>query len=165
MAGATNRAGSGRCVRRDGRLRVQLAIGDARHGAGRSDGGRRAGRGARCAGGAGNRERHERPIAGQDATAEEFAAALAEITRDAARLAPGGGRRSARDFSIEKCADRLLEVYDELVRTSSPRLAADAGPWDRLLGRLEIEWNLLVEKTSALAAAAVETEATRTELR
>ena len=42
--------------------------------------------------------------------------------------------------------------------------AADPGPWDRLLGRLEIEWNLLVEKTAALAAAARETEATKSEL-
>jgi hypothetical protein len=32
------------------------------------------------------------------------------------------------------------------------------------LGRLEIEWNLLVEKTSALVAAAREGEATRVRL-
>jgi hypothetical protein len=76
-----------------------------------------------------------------------------------------GARRTARAFSIETCADRLLEVYDALVRASSPRLAPDADPWDRLLARLEIEWNLLVEKTTALAAAAVETEATKAELK
>jgi glycosyltransferase involved in cell wall biosynthesis len=102
-----------------------------------------------------------------NATTAEFAAALADITRDADRLTQlsTGARESAREFSIEVCADQLLDVYEGLVRASSPRLAPDAGPWDRLLGRLEIEWNLLVEKTSALAAAAVETEATRTELR
>jgi hypothetical protein len=32
------------------------------------------------------------------------------------------------------------------------------------LGRLEIEWNLLVEKTAALAAAARETDAAKAKL-
>ena len=57
-----------------------------------------------------------------------------------------------------------MDVYDALVRASSPRLAPDADPWDRLLARLEIEWNLLVEKTTALAAAAVDTDATKSPL-
>jgi glycosyltransferase involved in cell wall biosynthesis len=101
-----------------------------------------------------------------DATQDDFAAALVETTRDAARLGQlrAKARRSAGEFSIETCADQLLKVYEELVRTSSPRLAPDADPWDRLLARLEIEWNLLVEKTTALAAAAVETETTRSRL-
>jgi 1,2-diacylglycerol 3-alpha-glucosyltransferase len=101
-----------------------------------------------------------------DATADQFAAALAEITTDVDRLVElrAEARRTARKFSIETCADRLLSVYDELVRASSPRLAPDAGPWDRLSARLEIEWNLLVEKTTALAAAAVETDANKSRL-
>jgi glycosyltransferase involved in cell wall biosynthesis len=101
-----------------------------------------------------------------DATPDDFAAALVEMTRDAARLEQlrAQARRTAREFSLETCADRLLRVYEELVRKSSPRLAPDADPWDRLLARLEIEWNLLVEKTTALAAAAVETETTRSRL-
>jgi glycosyltransferase involved in cell wall biosynthesis len=102
-----------------------------------------------------------------DATAQEFATALAEITRDADQLRQrrATAQSTAREFSIEACADRLLEVYTGLVRKSSPRLTADEAPWDRLLARLEIEWNLLVEKTTALAAAAVETASTKTELK
>jgi glycosyltransferase involved in cell wall biosynthesis len=101
------------------------------------------------------------------ATAEEFAAALRDVVQDAERLKQlrAAAQRTARNFSIETCSDRLLEVYTALVRDSSPRLETDAGPWDRLLARLEIEWNLIVEKTTALAAAAVETEATKSELR
>jgi glycosyltransferase involved in cell wall biosynthesis len=101
-----------------------------------------------------------------DASPHEFAAALADITQDADRLARlrVGARSSAREFSVEACADRLLDIYARLVRESSPRSATDAGPWDRLLGRLEIEWNLLVEKTTALAAA-VEVDAIRSELK
>jgi hypothetical protein len=101
-----------------------------------------------------------------DATEAEFAAALAEVTADRERLKQLGqaARRSAREFSIEKCADRVLKVYERLVRDFAPERVSDPGPWDRLLGRLEIEWNLLVEKTSALVAAAREGEATRPRL-
>jgi glycosyltransferase involved in cell wall biosynthesis len=102
-----------------------------------------------------------------DATIDEFAAALARIVRDSARLEKlrRSARESAREFSIASCADRVEEIYAGLVRESSPRLATDAAPWDRLLGRLEIEWNLLIEKTTALAAAAVETDATKSQLK
>jgi glycosyltransferase involved in cell wall biosynthesis len=100
-----------------------------------------------------------------EASAEDFAGALAELTksRDQLRQLSVAARQTAREFSLEKCADRVLELYGHLVRDFS-RSTADAGPWDRLLARLEIEWNLLVEKTTALAAAAVETDAVKTRL-
>ena len=101
-----------------------------------------------------------------DAPEAEFARTLLELTADRERLKQLGqaARRSARQFSIEKCADRVLDVYERQVRDFAPERASDPGPWDRLLGRLEIEWNLLVEKTSALVAAAREGEATRPRL-
>lgn len=106
-----------------------------------------------------------RLLAGE-ASDEEFAAALADVTADRKLLQQLGeaARRTAGEFSIQKCADRVLEVYEGLVRDSAPERVSDPGPWDRLLGRLEIEWNLLVEKTSALVAAAREGEATKPRL-
>jgi glycosyltransferase involved in cell wall biosynthesis len=94
-----------------------------------------------------------------EASAEDFAATLAELSksRDRLRQLSAAARGSALEFSLEKCADRVLDLYGRLIRDFS-RSTADAGPWDRLLARLEIEWNLLVEKTTALAAA-VETDA------
>jgi glycosyltransferase involved in cell wall biosynthesis len=100
------------------------------------------------------------------ATAAEFAEAIGEVTRDPnyLRQLSDGARQTAADFTLEKCAEQMLNLYERLVRDYSQKADADPGPWDRLLGRLEIEWNLFVEKTSALAAAASETEATRARL-
>jgi len=93
-----------------------------------------------------------------DASEEEFARALAEMTADVERLQSfrAAAQRTAEEFSIENCATRLLAVYAALVRDQSHGRESDPGPWDRLRGRLEIEWNLLMEKTSALVAAARE---------
>lgn len=101
-----------------------------------------------------------------NATEEIFADALREISHDRAALARRGdiARQSIRSFGLDVCADRILELYESLVAEHSQRPDADPGPWDRLLGRLEIEWNLFLEKTTALAAAVVETEATRSHL-
>jgi hypothetical protein len=73
-------------------------------------------------------------------------------------------RESIEEFSLEHCADRLVALYQELVANATHPGEADPGPWDRLLNRLEIEWNLLSEKAAALAAAVIDSEATRSNL-
>jgi glycosyltransferase involved in cell wall biosynthesis len=100
-----------------------------------------------------------------DAPEEAFAAALDELTvqRDALKRLGQAARESVQDYGLQICADRILDLYDSLVEQQAVR-ETDPDPWDRLLGRLQIEWNLFVEKTSALTAAVVETEATRTTL-
>ena len=102
-----------------------------------------------------------------NATEDEFARALVEATDDCQRLQQmrAAARQTADDFSVDRCADHVLSIYERLAHHSSRSIETDPAPWDRLLGRLEIEWNLLVEKTVALAAAARETDATRTQLR
>ena len=102
-----------------------------------------------------------------DATEAEFAGALEGLTADKNRLRRmcDQTRHSIKEFSLEHCADQLVELYEQLV-AASPAASGeiDPGPWDRVLARLEAEWNLLAEKASALAAAVVETDATRTRL-
>jgi 1,2-diacylglycerol 3-alpha-glucosyltransferase len=95
-----------------------------------------------------------------------FADAIRDFTRDRGALTHRGelARQSVRTYGLDVCADRILELYEQLIEEHSHREDADPGPWDRLLGRLEIEWNLLIEKTSALAAAVIDTEATRSHL-
>jgi glycosyltransferase involved in cell wall biosynthesis len=101
-----------------------------------------------------------------DATEEQFAHAIEQLTASPARLEKLHLRaqHSIEPFSVEHCTDRLLELYVRLVAEALQRGEADPGPWDRLLSRLEIEWNLLAQKTTALAAAVVETDATRTRI-
>jgi 1,2-diacylglycerol 3-alpha-glucosyltransferase len=90
-----------------------------------------------------------------DATADAFATALDEVTNDPRRLRRlcEKARASIEEFSLENCADRLVNLYGHLAAEASRREDSDPGPWDRLLNRLEIEWNLLAEKAAALAAA------------
>jgi 1,2-diacylglycerol 3-alpha-glucosyltransferase len=97
-----------------------------------------------------------------DATEQTFAAALAELTQDRQALQELGeaARKSVLDYDVSACAGRMLELYDEL-RDAWRGQDIDPAPWDRLLRRLEIEWNLLVEKTASLTAAVVPTDAVR----
>jgi len=90
-----------------------------------------------------------------DATAEEFAAALSDVTRDRPALKRLGesARRSVRDYDIAACCQRLESLYQELVAGFSREAQADFSPWDKMLLRLQIEWNLLVEKAAAVKAA------------
>jgi glycosyltransferase involved in cell wall biosynthesis len=101
-----------------------------------------------------------------DATVAEFARAIEELTCDPRRLRRlcTQAQQSIEAFSLEHCTDLLAAMYERLVARSSEDRNADPGPWDRLLGRLEAEWNLLAEKATALAAAVIETDATRTRL-
>lgn len=59
------------------------------------------------------------------------------------------------------CADRLSELYANLVADFEAKQDHEFGPWDQLQGRMEAEWKLIVEKTSALSAAVTETGATK----
>jgi hypothetical protein len=101
-----------------------------------------------------------------DTTEEDFAANIAELMENAEELqrCADGARRTASRFSLSRCGDQMLKLYESLVRDWGTGQETDPAPWDRLLGRLEIEWNLLVQKTTALTAAAAETEATRPQL-
>lgn len=98
-----------------------------------------------------------------DALESEFAAELAEVARDQGALRRLGesARRSIHDYGLEACASRMLALYEQLIAENADRRDPDPAPWDRLLRRLEVEWNLLVEKTTALSAAVVETGATQ----
>lgn len=110
-------------------------------------------------------EKNGRLLAG-DATPAEFAAAIEQIIGDPDNLTAmsAEAQHSVERFGLDSCADRLVGLYDQLASEFSERPDADPGPWDRLLGRMEVEWNLLAEKTSALAAAVIKSTATEAEL-
>jgi glycosyltransferase involved in cell wall biosynthesis len=101
-----------------------------------------------------------------DASEVQFAEALDQLTADRSHLRGLGesARKSVTKFGLDCCADRLELLYESLSREASHSPDADPGPWDRLLARIEVEWNLLAEKTSALAAVVIKTDATTSEL-
>jgi glycosyltransferase involved in cell wall biosynthesis len=109
-------------------------------------------------------DRNGRLLAG-DASEAEFAAALTDLTADRTRLRALGraAQKGIAPFGLAACADRMLELYGALIEKYAYH-ESDPSLWDRFLSRLEIEWNLIVEKTTALTAAVVETDATRSQL-
>ncbi len=99
----------------------------------------------------------------ENATTDEYADAMNELLRDPARLAEfsDAARETAKSFHLEHCASRMLELYEMLIAQEMAERSSDLTPWDRFLGRLEVEWNLLAQKSSVLSAALVDTDATR----
>ncbi len=90
------------------------------------------------------------------ATAPEFASALASLAEDPTRRAQlaAGALSTAREFSSERSASRLLAFYEETRRsTRERRLVHDLHPWTALLKRVGLEWDLLSARTQTLAAA------------
>jgi glycosyltransferase involved in cell wall biosynthesis len=86
----------------------------------------------------------------------EFAAALKRIGGDADlrhRLG-AGARETAKEFSRERCAGKVIAFYDEIRRaTRLRRIENDLHPWSALLQRLGLEWDLLATRTQTIAAA------------
>src|SRR5690606_36942405 len=68
-----------------------------------------------------------------DATEDEFALALDDVTADPAQLGrlSDAACRTAETFSIENCASQLLDVYERLIQDYQVDQIEDPGPWDR----------------------------------
>lgn len=57
---------------------------------------------------------------------------------------------TARQFSREKCAEKLLELYEKTISNHGGDSVEMEG-FDELLRKIKVEWELLQEKASALA--------------
>ena len=90
-----------------------------------------------------------------EALPEAFAAALEEVAAAPPLLAQlsEGALRTADDFSMRRCTERLVELYRQiLVREPvAPPLAEDL--WEGALQRLKIEWDMFVAKAEAAGNA------------
>lgn len=101
-----------------------------------------------------------------DATPANFADAINELTSDDEKLwrTANQAHRTAEDYDLTCCADQLEQLYQSLIDQYLGPSPETLSAWERLEGRLEAEWKLLVEKSTALTAVLVETEATTSSL-
>lgn len=85
-----------------------------------------------------------------DATATDMARILTEaIENDGDRSAwAAGARDSAREFDRVRCTQRTIELYRSLQQGRGMQ-NGDWGWWDRLLGRMEAEWELIASKAES----------------
>jgi len=101
-----------------------------------------------------------------DATPAAFADALDRLLSDpefSSRCA-GEARSTAKTCDLDHCMQRLLACYARVIAGHTRPAQQDLHPWDELLDGIEIEWNLLVEKMTAAAAAVSKTPATEARL-
>lgn len=102
-----------------------------------------------------------------DAPPEAFASALGSLLNDPALYAKAtsAATKTARRFSKRRCARKTLELYERVAGTYET--VDDTAPgalWDRMLRRVEMEWDLLAEKASALSASVHPGASTEVEL-
>ncbi len=101
-----------------------------------------------------------------DATIEDFSGAIQTLVADAdlRNRCADGALMAAQDYDRNVTAEKILALYERLVDGFEHDPAEDAGPWDRFLNGLEIEWDLAVAKMSAVAAVVTEKPATEVKL-
>ncbi|MEY4940884.1 MAG: hypothetical protein RIQ93_2619 [Verrucomicrobiota bacterium] len=89
-------------------------------------------------------------------TPEAFAEVVQRVARDPAlrrRLSAGAHAGAAR-FSRSQCAARMIAFYEEIRRaTRAQRAENDLHPWNVIIQRLGLEWDLISSRTQTLAAA------------
>jgi 1,2-diacylglycerol 3-alpha-glucosyltransferase len=86
---------------------------------------------------------------------EEFAAAVGEITTaSAARREElrAAARRTAEQFSMDRCARRLLAVYERLL-CEQPHAERDESVWRQAGEAIKAEWELLKNMAEAVGHA------------
>ena len=101
-----------------------------------------------------------------DAGPEEFGDALLRMMSRAAkrRNMAADARLSAQEYDTARCTEQMIACYRELIAAQRRPEETDSTPWDRLIAGIEIEWELLAAKVSAVTAAVIETPATEARL-
>jgi glycosyltransferase involved in cell wall biosynthesis len=90
------------------------------------------------------------------ASTGDFATALQTLATDAGRRAQLSleALETAREFSQERSASRVIAFYEEIRRaTRARRLDNDLHPWSGLLKRVGLEWDLFAAHTQTIASA------------
>jgi glycosyltransferase involved in cell wall biosynthesis len=92
----------------------------------------------------------------QDLDAAAFAAALAAVAatgnREYRALA-AASRASARAFALDRCAERVLELYERLLKEHARTRAENEGLWEQALRLVEAEWDLWSTRVGAAVDA------------
>jgi len=65
-------------------------------------------------------------------------------------------KETVKDYSISSCAQRMLEVYEDLRRKEIDPLRRNDSSWYMLKGRLKAEWDMFKNLIEASEAALLE---------
>jgi hypothetical protein len=80
---------------------------------------------------------------------------LAECDADGRAAVREAARATGRAYSMERCADRALSVYRQLLAEHGWR-EKNADRWTRIVNMIAAEWEIFSGSAQALGAAAVD---------
>ncbi len=98
------------------------------------------------------RDRENGRLLPSDSSEAAFSKALGDALSSGSvqwRRWQAGARRAAEHFDHVRCARTVLDHYAELIKQTQGDRAEVSTFWDRLVARMEAEWDLIVGKTTA----------------
>lgn len=97
----------------------------------------------------------------------EFASCLKEVlgNPELRHAWSGQAKENAKAYSTGQCVRQALECYRSLLARPKFAVKTDPTPWDRFLTGITTEWEMFTAKTAAMAAAVMETPATKSSLK
>jgi hypothetical protein len=98
------------------------------------------------------RNGHLLPGLDEAAFARALAAVAATGNREYRALA-SASRASARAFTLDRCAERVLELYEGLLKEHARTRAENEGLWEQTLRLVEAEWDLWSTRVGAAVEA------------
>jgi glycosyltransferase involved in cell wall biosynthesis len=78
---------------------------------------------------------------------------MARLPADRRRAQAAEARRTAREFSLRKCAQRSLELYERVIANRRPDREDEQGAWAKALRLVETEWALWKNVAAAASVA------------
>ena len=102
----------------------------------------------------------------ENASPQSFARAIRSFTEDttSAKEWQKEALKTANRFSRETSTDRLVSLYQSILGHRSHRKNGELIHWNNLLRRLKAEWELISEKTKAVAKVITEDDKTSVRL-
>ncbi len=85
----------------------------------------------------------------EDEEEEAFAEGLAWVAgQDGSLREPA--RESARPFSVDRCVERVLPLYERVIKRGPEGPHSSGGAWDSLFRELQRDWDIVSNQVSAL---------------
>ena len=102
----------------------------------------------------------------ETASPQSFAQAIRSFTEDATRAEEWQNEalKTANRFSRETSAERLVQLYQSILDSTSGQKKGELIRWNNILRRLKAEWELASEKTKAVVKVIKEDDGTQVRL-
>ncbi len=78
---------------------------------------------------------------------------FAELSKEQKQSLKNEAKNTSRDFSIQKCADMILNIYREEIDKGAKYYDLENSPWNSIINLIRTEWNIISNVGKAVNAA------------